>query len=141
MTSGAPTCIANLAFPMSGAWSICCVRMRRSANTRRNVLEPSPVFPACRFFRTDARNTTCPRPSIRLACEPSWRLLAKRYDMVLVDSPPLLSVADTRIMAPLTDAVILVLRSGVTNRESALEAYRENPRGRSDAAGNRSYRL
>ncbi len=50
--------------------------------------------------------------------------LTKRYDMVLVDAPPLLSVADARIIAPLTDALILVLRSGVTNRESALEAYR-----------------
>jgi capsular exopolysaccharide synthesis family protein len=49
--------------------------------------------------------------------------LARSYDMVLVDAPPLLSVADTRIVAPLTDAVILVLRSGVTNRASALEAY------------------
>jgi len=49
--------------------------------------------------------------------------LTKRYDMVLVDAPPLLSVADARIIAPLTDALILVLRSGVTSRESALEAY------------------
>jgi succinoglycan biosynthesis transport protein ExoP len=49
--------------------------------------------------------------------------LTKRYDMVLVDAPPLLSVADARIIAPLTDALILVLRCGVTNRESALEAY------------------
>jgi len=32
-------------------------------------------------------------------------------------------VADARIIAPLTDALILVLRSGVTSRESALEAY------------------
>ena len=54
--------------------------------------------------------------------------LVKRYDMVLVDAPPLLSVADTRIIAPLTDALILVLRSGVTNRESAMEAYRESAR-------------
>jgi len=49
--------------------------------------------------------------------------LTKRYDMVLVDAPPLLSVADARIIAPLTDALILVLRCGVTNRESALEAH------------------
>jgi capsular exopolysaccharide synthesis family protein len=49
--------------------------------------------------------------------------LTKRYDMVLVDAPPLLSVADARIIAPLTDALILVLRAGVTNRESAMEAY------------------
>jgi capsular exopolysaccharide synthesis family protein len=52
-------------------------------------------------------------------------LLAKRYDMVLVDAPPLLSIADTRIIAPLTDALILVLRSGVTNRDDALEAYQK----------------
>jgi len=51
--------------------------------------------------------------------------LAKRYDMVLVDAPPLLSVADPRIIAPLTDALILVLRCGVTNRDSAMEAYQQ----------------
>ena len=50
--------------------------------------------------------------------------LVERYDTILVDAPPILNVADTRIIAPLTDALILVLRCGVTNRESALEAYR-----------------
>jgi succinoglycan biosynthesis transport protein ExoP len=49
--------------------------------------------------------------------------LANRYDMVIVDAPPILSVADTRIVASLTDALILVLRSGVTQREAAMEAY------------------
>lgn len=49
--------------------------------------------------------------------------LAQRYDMVIVDAPPILSVADTRIVASLTDAVILVLRSGVTQRDAAVEAY------------------
>jgi protein-tyrosine kinase len=43
--------------------------------------------------------------------------------MVIVDAPPILSVADTRIVASLTDALILVLRSGVTQREAAMEAY------------------
>lgn len=49
--------------------------------------------------------------------------LGRRYDMVIVDAPPILSVADTRIVASLTDALILVLRSGVTQREAAMEAY------------------
>jgi succinoglycan biosynthesis transport protein ExoP len=49
--------------------------------------------------------------------------LVDRYDMVIVDAPPILSVADTRIVASLTDALILVLRSGVTQREAAMEAY------------------
>jgi capsular exopolysaccharide synthesis family protein len=49
--------------------------------------------------------------------------LVHRYDMVIVDAPPILSVADTRIVASLTDALILVLRSGVTQRDAAMEAY------------------
>ncbi len=49
--------------------------------------------------------------------------LVHRYDMVIVDAPPILSVADTRIVASLTDAIILVLRSGVTQREAAMETY------------------
>jgi len=49
--------------------------------------------------------------------------LADRYDMVIVDAPPILSVADTRIVASLTDALILVLRSGVTQRDAAMETY------------------
>lgn len=52
-----------------------------------------------------------------------FEVLVARYDMVLVDVPPILHLADARIIAPLTDALILVLRSGVTDQESALEAY------------------
>jgi capsular exopolysaccharide synthesis family protein len=53
-----------------------------------------------------------------------FQRLREMYDMVLVDAPPVLHLADARIVAPLTDAAILVLRSGVTPRKSALEAYR-----------------
>ena len=52
-----------------------------------------------------------------------FETLIRRYDMVLIDAPPILHVADTRIIAPLADALILVLRCGVTERESAMEAY------------------
>lgn len=49
--------------------------------------------------------------------------LVNRYDMVILDAPPVLSVADTRIVASLADALILVLRSGITQRDAAMEAY------------------
>jgi polysaccharide biosynthesis transport protein len=49
--------------------------------------------------------------------------LSQRYDMVLVDAPPILSVADTRIIASLVDGLILVLRCGVTHRDNAMDAY------------------
>jgi capsular exopolysaccharide synthesis family protein len=52
-----------------------------------------------------------------------FETLTQRYDMVLVDAPPILHVADARIIAPLMDALILVLRCGVTDRNSATEAY------------------
>jgi capsular exopolysaccharide synthesis family protein len=38
------------------------------------------------------------------------RRLRAQFDYVLVDSPPLLSVADSRILATLTDAAVLVVR-------------------------------
>jgi|HubBroStandDraft_6_1064221.scaffolds.fasta_scaffold19326_2 succinoglycan biosynthesis transport protein ExoP len=58
-------------------------------------------------------------PRLRACLE----MLSRRYDMILVDAPPILSVADARIIAPLADSVILVLRAGVTDRDSAMEAY------------------
>lgn len=46
------------------------------------------------------------------------------FDMILIDAPPVLQIADARTMNLLADGVVLVLRSGVTDRKSALEAYR-----------------
>lgn len=51
--------------------------------------------------------------------------LRASYDMILVDAPPFLHLADARIIAPLTDGAVLVLRSGATRREQALEVYRK----------------
>ncbi|MGH9450700.1 MAG: tyrosine-protein kinase family protein, partial [Terriglobia bacterium] len=42
------------------------------------------------------------------------RKLRADFDFVLVDSPPILSVADSRILATLTDAAILVTRAHST---------------------------
>jgi capsular exopolysaccharide synthesis family protein len=53
-----------------------------------------------------------------------FEMAVQQYDTILVDAPPILNVADTRIMAPLTDALILVLRCGVTHKDAAVEAYR-----------------
>jgi capsular exopolysaccharide synthesis family protein len=39
------------------------------------------------------------------------------YDFVILDSPPLLDVADTRILASVVDATILVVKGGETPRQ------------------------
>ncbi len=50
--------------------------------------------------------------------------LQHRYDFVLLDSPPLLPVADGLMLSRLVDSVVLVVRSRVTDRKVAQEARR-----------------
>ena len=44
----------------------------------------------------------------------------KNFDIVLIDSPPLLQIPDARVMGQAADAVLIVVRSGKTTREAAL---------------------
>jgi capsular exopolysaccharide synthesis family protein len=48
--------------------------------------------------------------------------LAASFDVILVDTPPILHIADARILARQTEGAILILRSGVTTREQAMDA-------------------
>jgi len=49
-------------------------------------------------------------------------LLLKENSMVVLDSPPVLPVADARILAPLVDGVLLVVQSGQTTLDAARKA-------------------
>lgn len=51
-------------------------------------------------------------------------LVRGKFDMVLIDTPPMVNISDARILARLSDALILVLRSSVTTRDAALLAKR-----------------
>lgn len=46
------------------------------------------------------------------------RQLSDQFDLVIVDSPPILPLADTSIWMKLVDAILLVTRQGVTERRS-----------------------
>ncbi len=48
--------------------------------------------------------------------------LSQEFDLVLIDTPPMLHMADARIFAGHADGAILVLRAGVTSREQATTA-------------------
>ena len=48
--------------------------------------------------------------------------LTGEFDVVLIDSPPVLHLADARILAGSSDGVILVLRARSTDRETAMNA-------------------
>jgi capsular exopolysaccharide synthesis family protein len=50
----------------------------------------------------------------------AWR---KQFDFIVIDSPPILPVADVRALVPLTDAVVLVARTGRTSRVALRRSY------------------
>ncbi len=46
--------------------------------------------------------------------------LRSEFDMVLIDAPPVIHLADARVLGRLADGVILVIRAGLTTPESAM---------------------
>jgi Mrp family chromosome partitioning ATPase len=48
---------------------------------------------------------------------------SQQYKYVVLDSPPLLNLADSRILAKLVDGVILVVGAGCTPRDLIHRAY------------------
>ncbi len=48
--------------------------------------------------------------------------LSRDFDVILIDSPPVLHMADARILASYSDGAILVFRAGLTTREQATAA-------------------
>jgi polysaccharide biosynthesis transport protein len=51
--------------------------------------------------------------------------LAKSYDLVILDTPPVLATADAGILASLADGVLLVVRAGQTDRVAAKRAHQQ----------------
>lgn len=69
----------------------------------------------------------CDEDSISLLHSPNLpvviRSLASKFDVVLIDTPPMLNLADARIFCESADGAILVVRSNSTTREMAVVAY------------------
>jgi len=51
--------------------------------------------------------------------------LSARYDLLVVDTPPVLAAADAEILAVQTDATLVVVRAGQTERQSAQYAVQQ----------------
>jgi capsular exopolysaccharide synthesis family protein len=50
------------------------------------------------------------------------RELSESYDMVIIDAPPLLPVADASVLSTIADGVILVVQHGKTSRDAVRDA-------------------
>ena len=66
-----------------------------------------------------------PNPAELLSSRMMEQMLAeayKQYDLVIFDSPPVLAVTDAQVLANQCQGTVLVVKSGVTELESALKA-------------------
>lgn len=61
--------------------------------------------------------------------------LAKEADVVLLDAPPLLAIADAAVLAPLVDGVLLVTAQDQTSRTSVQRALQHLGRIRAETLG------
>src|SRR5262249_41619977 len=50
------------------------------------------------------------------------KVLTERFDLVILDTPPVLATADAGILGSLSDGVLLVVRAGQTDRSAAQRA-------------------
>ncbi|MGF7046858.1 capsular exopolysaccharide synthesis family protein [Paenibacillus sp. DS2015] len=68
---------------------------------------------------------TPPNPSELLSSKQMAALLAttrEMFDVIIIDTPPILSVTDAQIVATQSDGVVLVIDSGKVKKEVALKA-------------------
>jgi capsular exopolysaccharide synthesis family protein len=69
--------------------------------------------------------STAPNPAELVGSASMKRLLhglRDRYDFILVDTPPIMAVADALLISRVVDSVLLVVRHGFTPRSVAREA-------------------
>jgi tyrosine-protein kinase Etk/Wzc len=69
-----------------------------------------------------------PNPSELLGGERMRKTLAafsEAFDLIILDTPPLLAASDAAILATLADGVVLVVRAGVTEAEAGQQAMQQ----------------
>jgi polysaccharide biosynthesis transport protein len=84
-----------------------------------------------------AGNTTANSPHL-LGTDQMTGLLAQlkaTYDVVVLDSPPLLAVSDTRILGQVADKTVFLVRWADTRRETAVRGLHRVQEGGLDLAG------
>ena len=90
--------------------------------TAEQTTTTSPILP--NLFIMPA-GTPPPNPAELLASSNMRDLLAElrgKYDHIVIDTPPTLSVTDAVVLSPRADATILVIRSGQTTKQALRRA-------------------
>ena len=86
--------------------------------------QPAPNIPKLFVI---CSGPTPPNPAELLsseAMESLFRELRRQFDFIVLDSPPVITVADSMILAAHADGVVMVVHGGVTTRESLRQTHK-----------------
>jgi capsular exopolysaccharide synthesis family protein len=99
-----------------------------------DLLESGRAYPSA-ILRTDFSNLcvlpagTSTMPSAELFSREGWKEFVAwgrtTFDMILVDSPPILDLADTELILSACDGMLLVMRAGTTKRQDLTKVLDE----------------
>jgi capsular exopolysaccharide synthesis family protein len=81
--------------------------------TKVNGLYVLPSGPA-----TESVNALLYSPRLRVLLD----RLRDKFDSIIIDTPPIMQFSDARVLGKMSDGVVMVLRSGVTDQSSAIAA-------------------
>jgi polysaccharide biosynthesis transport protein len=99
-----------------------------------HALRPTPIrgltLLSCGALPTSASNLLS---GIRMRS--LLKELNQRFDLVILDTPPVLATADAGILGSLADGVLLVVRAGQTDRSAAQRAYQQLANGGARVVG------
>jgi capsular exopolysaccharide synthesis family protein len=90
--------------------------------TYRDLPAPLPGVPTLHVLPTGPRP---PNPAEMLSSnrmEEQMRQWKQQFDRIVIDTAPLLAVSDTQALAVRADAVVLVVRAGVTRKRALIQA-------------------
>ncbi|MGD0480635.1 MAG: polysaccharide biosynthesis tyrosine autokinase [Terracidiphilus sp.] len=90
--------------------------------THQDLPTPLPELPTLHVLPTGPRP---PNPAEMLSSnrmEGQMRQWKQQFDRIVIDTAPLLAVSDTQALAVRADAVVLVVRAGVTRKRALIRA-------------------
>ena len=106
--------LANMGFGLS--------TVLRQPELNRDLPVPIPELPTLHVLTTGPRP---PNPAEMLSSNRMVEQLgqwAQEFDRIVLDTAPVLAVSDTQALAVLADAVVLVVRAGITRKGALIRA-------------------
>src|SRR6266487_3187484 len=108
-------------------------RTRKSPGFAESLLQDDPIPQAIRStdiarlsFMPNGKSAGAPSDVVtRARVPPLLARLREQFDVVVIDTPPVLAAAETAVLATSVDGVMLVVRAGHTDRDAVQHAARQ----------------